>query len=306
MAHCVSDIQVICVGQAVVDCITRGAGEDVFSGSGKPVLRAKDITLRTGGDAVTESFVLSSLGVRSALMCVLGRDIAGDAIMAEAEARGVDTSRISRDIPLSTPVADIIVREDGSRYSVNSLATLLPGYVPSPELVKGARVVSLASLFRAPLDDPKAVLELAKAAKQSGAVLCADTKLPAYRTLALEDMKEVLPLIDYIFPNEREAEHYTGKNTFPEMGKVLLDMGVGHVVIKAGPMGCFAMDEDGSLSLPALPSDVVDTTGAGDNFVAGFITGILDGVSFREMCERGLRQAAESIRHTGGSPALPR
>ncbi len=297
--------RIICLGQAVVDCITRNIvsedGDSAFrpSGSRDPVMMADRIELRTGGDAANEAFVLASMGVKAELMCVLGEDLAGDIVMSEAEKRGVGTDLIVRDSRISTPVADIIVRRDGSRYSVSSNAARLEGYVPDPEAVRGADILSLASIFRAPLDRPEVIRSVVTAAYRSGAVICADTKLPTFVRAGLDDLADVLPMISYIFPNEREAEHYTGKGTLPEMAEAFLKRGVGHVVIKTGADGCFAADAHGSFSLPAEPAEVVDTTGAGDNFVAGFISGLARGADLRECCRLGNLQAAKSLSHPG-------
>ena len=287
--------EIICVGQAVVDCITRGmeTGSD-----GK--MRAESITLNIGGDAINEASVLKGLGRMPGLVCGLGDDAAGQLVLKEAERRGIDTSRITVMPSLVTPVADIIVEKDGSRRSVTSMATLLPGYEVDPAFFKGARAVSFASLFRAPLDEAPVIRRLVRAAKEAGAVVFADTKLPTFRALALDDIEDILPLLDYIFPNEEEAAFYSGKTEIPDMALEFLHKGVGHVVIKRGPLGCYAADRQSGFYLPGRDVKAVDTTGAGDNFAAGFIDAVLKGVSFREACEAGRGQAEESIRHIGG------
>ena len=138
-------VDVICLGQAVVDCITRGAKE--VQGQSL-ALRAESIRLSTGGDAVNESFVLAGMGYKVDLACGLGSDLAGDILLREAKRQGVGVSRIVFPPGLDTPIANLMVSEDGSRRSVNSKATMLEGYIPDPSCVKGARIVSLASLFR--------------------------------------------------------------------------------------------------------------------------------------------------------------
>ncbi|MDO5703438.1 MAG: carbohydrate kinase family protein, partial [Lachnospiraceae bacterium] len=79
---------VVCVGQAVVDCITRDIKDDE-SGLGKTT--AGSITLSTGGDAVNESFALTALGVPTGLVCAAGYDHAGQMLVGEARRRGVIT-----------------------------------------------------------------------------------------------------------------------------------------------------------------------------------------------------------------------
>lgn len=301
-----TEAAVVCIGQAVVDCITRGVAGDPL-GMGKT--RAQSITLNLGGDAVNESFVLSSLGHRAALVCAVGDDLAGRFIMNEAGRRGLETGGMTAVPGLVTPVANMFVKEDGSRSSVTSAASLLPGYTPDEAYVracveKGARIVSFASLFRAPLDRPEIVCRLVRAAHECGAVVCADTKIPTFRSMTLEDLALVLPMIDYIFPNESEAAFLTGlKGNYEEMAEALLKRGIRHVIIKAGEKGLFAADGTSGerFMLPALKVPVVDTTGAGDNLVAGFMDGLLRGNGFRQCCEAGNRAAAKSIGHLGAT-----
>ena len=299
-------VSVVCIGQAVVDCITRGVEGDPL-GMGKT--RAQSITLNLGGDAVNESFVLSSMGRGAALVCAVGDDLAGRFVANEADRRGLETSGVTVVRGLVTPVANMFVKLDGSRSSVTSAASLLPGYTPDPEYVRslvmsGAKIVSFASLFRAPLDHPDVVCRLVRAAHESGAIVCADTKIPTFRSMSLRDLAPVLPMIDYFFPNDTEAAFLTGINgSYEEMAAALIEQGIRHVVIKAGEQGIFAADAERGehFMLPALKVPVVDTTGAGDNLVAGFMDGLLRGADFRECCEAGLEAAALSIQHLGAT-----
>ena len=288
--------EVTCLGQAVIDCIVRGREENSY----KPnVYRAEDIVLSTGGDAVNESFRLASLGHRVRLVCGVGDDLAGNVLIYEAAKRGLDTSFMHVIPGMRTPAANLVVNKDGSRYSVNSTATLLEGYVPSAEDILGSRVVSFASLFRAPLDQKEVVLSLVRAAHEDGAVICADTKLPTFRYLNLDDLQEILPLIDYLFPNEKEAEYYSGKHEYPEMAKAFRERGVKNVILKTGPEGCYADTQEGIFILPPITGKVVDTTGAGDSFVAGFISALLKGQKIRHCLEEALKSAAECVGHMG-------
>ena len=302
--------EVLCIGQAVVDCITRGMENDPL-GMGKT--RADSITLNLGGDAVNEAFVLTSLGRHAGLMCAVGDDLAGRFVMQEASERGVDVSRVSRIPGLVTPVANMFVKQDGSRSSVTSASSMLQGYVPSADHVRecvcgGTRIVSFASLFRAPLDQAPVVIELIRAAHESGAIVCADTKIPTFRTMNLEELAPVLPMVDYIFPNDTEAAFLTGMSDegadYREMADRLLEKGIGHVVIKTGEKGCYAASKGGHFAVPALRVPVVDTTGAGDNLVAGFLDALLDGLGFRDCCESGIRAAAESVQHLGATKQI--
>ena len=74
--------EIVCIGQAVIDCITRGKEEKPHK---KNVYRAENISLNTGGDAINESVILSRLGHRVKLVCGVGDDVAGNLILHEME-----------------------------------------------------------------------------------------------------------------------------------------------------------------------------------------------------------------------------
>ena len=119
-------------------------------------------------------------------------------------------------------------------------------------------------------------------AKENGQIIVADTKLPNFRFLKLEDIKDSLPLIDYITPNEDEARYFSGKEDPEEMADVFLGFGIKNVIIKLGGKGCFFKNEKESFLLPPCNIIAVDATGAGDNFVAGFTSEILRGASNKD------------------------
>ena len=291
--NCRETADVICLGQAVIDCVTRNR---VVNPERPGSSTADSIILRAGGDAVNESIALAGMGRCVLPVFAVGEDAAGELLLRSLEEKGIDTSRVVRMGPsFETPVANIFVEEDGSRSSVSSKAVMLPGFRPSAELIGGGRIVSFCSLFRAPLDDPELLAKLVYAAKAQGSVVCADTKLPLHKKYSLEEFREALAGIDYIFPNESEASFYSGRRDYEKMADVFLSYGVGSVVIKAGREGCFAKNADGFWHIPALPVRAVDTTGAGDYFAAGFISALLDGSSFRECCEAGAASAAGRI-----------
>ena len=146
----------------------------------------------------------------------------------------------------------------------------------------GVRAILLGSLFRAPFDDPEGIRAVLGAAGKRGVPVFADTKLPNFRFLTLDDISDALPLIDYITPNEDEARYYTGQDAPEAMADVFLSYGVRNVVIKLGARGCFFKNAERSLSLPAFAIEAVDATGAGDNFIAGFASELLRGREVRD------------------------
>lgn len=264
---------VICIGMALADVIIRGFNPTPVSASG---YIAESASLNPGGEAVNEAVAAAKLGLKTGIRCALGNDAAGEMVLNELRKHGVDTGIVAR--TPATPVTTMFVREDGSRQSITNQAHRY-NFHPEMELslLSGARALILGSLFRAPFDDPDVIHAVVSGAKAGGQLVVADTKIPNFRFLALEDIRDSLALIDYITPNEDEARHFTGKDEPEEMADVFLDYGVRNAVIKLGSKGCLLKNREMSLRLPAERVRAVDATGAGDNFAAGLVSEILRG-----------------------------
>ncbi len=273
-------MDLVCIGIALVDSIIKGFDPEPVSASG---YRAESGTLNVGGEAVNEAMAAAKLGLRTAILCALGEDAAGDLIVGALRRSGVEVGRIVRFKEHQTPVTTMFVREDGSRKSITNSAHR---FCFHPENYAGrfsdARALMLGSLFRAPFSDPETVHSVLSAAKDAGQLVFADTKLPNFRFLTLDDLRDSLCLIDYITPNEDEARYYSGKEQPEEMADVFLGYGVRNVIIKLGGKGCFFKNAEESLFLPPCDIRAVDATGAGDNFAAGFASEILRGASHLE------------------------
>ena len=172
----------------------------------------------------------------------------------------------------------MFVRDDGTRKSVTNNAHRYNFHPEkTPERFTDAKILVLGSLFRAPFDDPDIIRSVLSSAVKAGQTVIADTKLPNSRFLALDDIRDALPLIDYITPNEDEAKYLTGRQEPEEMADVLLGKGVKNVIIKLGAKGCLLKNSRETFRLPACHIRAVDATGAGDHFVAGFASEILRG-----------------------------
>ncbi|MDO5139443.1 MAG: carbohydrate kinase family protein [Oscillospiraceae bacterium] len=284
----VPKFDLICTGMALVDSIIKGFDPDPISASG---YRADSGSLNVGGEAVNESIAASKLGMHAGILCALGNDGAGDLVENELRKNGVDISLLVRPEGHQTPVTTMFVRDDGGRQSITNRAHTA-NFHPEryTSCFHDTRALILGSLFRAPFDDPEIIFNVVKDAKKAGVLVVADTKLPNFRFLTLDDIRDSLPMIDYITPNEDEARHFTGKENPEEMADVLLGYDVKNVIIKMGGKGCLYRNSGESVMLPAFDIDAADATGAGDNFVAGFVSelirgsAVIDALKFANAC----------------------
>ena len=272
--------KIICIGTALIDSIIRGFDAEPVSASG---YRADSCSLNVGGEAVNEAIALVKLGVSARILCFLSEDGAGRLVEETLRENGVDTSLIIREKSHPTPVTTMFVNADGTRKSITNAAHR---YNFHPErycdCFRQAEAIILGSLFRAPFDDVQIIGDVIAEAKRQGLMVFADTKLPNFRVLSLKDLAPVLPMIDYITPNEDEAGYYSGKEEPEEMADVFLSYGIQNVIIKLGGKGCYFKNHELSIYLPPFEIDAVDATGAGDNFIAGLASELLRGSTIRE------------------------
>ena len=270
-----SRYDIVCIGMAILDSIIKGFDPEPVSATG---FRAESGSINVGGDAVNEAIASAKLGMNTALLCSIGNDPAGNIIADELRRKGVDTGLIIRSDVHPTPITTIFVKEDGNRRSITNNAH---SYNFHPEQYTHAftdtRAIIMGSLFRAPFNDPDVIMKVVSAAADRDAIVFADTKLPNFRKLSLDDISHILPKIDFITPNEDEGKYYTGKDSPEEMADVFLEKGAQNVIIKLGGRGCFFKSHDLSLHVPAYRIDTIDATGAGDNFIAGFASEIIKG-----------------------------
>ena len=271
---------IVFIGTAILDSIIKGFDPEPVSSAG---YRAESGMLSIGGEGVNGSTAAVKLGMDAALLCCLGRDAAGDMIASGLEKHGVCTDLIVRPEGHPTPVTTIFVAEDGNRRSITNNAHKY-NFHPEQYADKftDAKLIVVGSLFRAPFNDPDVVKAVVSAAAAKGVTIIADTKLPNFRILTLDDLADSLPMIDYITPNEDEARYFTGEEEPEKMADVFLQKGIKNVIIKLGGKGCFFKNREMSIFLPAFKVDTVDATGAGDNFLAGFASELIRGSSIRE------------------------
>ena len=292
--------EVLCIGFCCVDVLIRGLGEIDRSREGIP---AEKITMWIGGDAMNEAYVLKHLGNRVKLLTGLADDGAAKFIRAVLDEAGIDYSLSYQMQDSDTTIACPVVFQDAERSIINAGLSDSLRFMIDPATMPKARVVSLASLFMPPLDKPQQVLEVARQAKANGSIVCADM-MWTEGVSNLETFREVWQYIDYFFPNEDEAAKLTGKDDPEEMAKTLLDYGLGCVVIKVGKQGCLATNRKGAILVPPYLVKAKDTTGAGDNFAAGFITGLMDGQDLKNCCRYANAAASIAIQFDGASTGI--
>jgi len=288
---------VVCVGTSCVDVLIRGA--DLSAPFIEETKQAQEVLLSVGGDATNQAIVLQRLGVNVRLLTGFGNDDASRFIQNYLHNAGVDIEHCTISDNIIPSISVVVISPDGQRNFIKAGTDIrFKQYTVDLQAVKNAEIVSLGSLFISPFYTAESIAAVIDAAKSNNALVCADVMMSP-RALGLDDLKEVLPGIDYFFPNEDEARGLTGKTDPDEMADVLLGYGIKNIIIKRGKDGCFVKNSAERFFLPAIGDDAVDTTGAGDNFAAGFIAALLEGRDFRGCCEFAAGTAGVSVQYVG-------
>lgn len=295
-------LDVVCIGVVLVDLPLGPVSSRVFS---QESTMLDDIHLTTGGDAMNEAVILSRLGKKTGLIGQIGRDLLGDYIIQRCTEEGINHKGLVQDEGVRTRINVALIKENGERTFVKSTdgsSGSLPLELVDFDLIRQAKAISLASIFSSKLRDPSLIYEILMVAKKQGLITFADT-VPMKPEETLERLAPSLPLIDYFFANMEEAHQLTGEEEPEQMAAKLLSTGIGHVAIKMGKDGCFLADQRQSIRVPGLPAMVVDTTGAGDNFAAAFISSVLDGKRFEE-CGRFANLVASRSTEAMGATSI--
>lgn len=288
--------EVLCIGIACMDVLVKNV--DLSTPFLNETKSAEQVRVGIGGDAANESIILSRLGHSVQVMCGIGRDNVGKFIENTFMENNVDLTPTIVSDDGESAVNVIMIQKNGERNFINSGVPKAACFKPDIEKIQGVKVVSLASLFLPPFVDAQYLLMTAKKAKEIGAIVCLDVVVS--EDSSFEPYKDALQYVDYVFPNKEEAVKLTGKQELEEMTDVLLGYGIKNVIIKIGKDGCFVKNKDGSYVVPGFHVDqVVDTTGAGDNFAAGLISGILQNKNLKDACKYACGVAGVSIQAQG-------
>jgi len=246
-----------------------------------------DVKVSSGGSAANTASALANFGNRVAFVGGVGKDEYGEMLIKELRKFGVvpfltEGNRSGKAIVLVNSIGDrAILVDPGANDGVNDF----------PE-VKG-KILHLTSFICRTTDAP--FLAQLKAADRFDVVSLDPGMIYAERS----DIWKLIEKCTILLPNAREVEKITGLDYRRGAEKIVNRMKNGVVVVKLGNKGCYATDGKTELRLPAFDVKVIDTTGAGDAFNAGFLHAWLKGYSLEICMKAGNFVAAHSIQHYG-------
>lgn len=285
-------------GDACVDLLVAGTVE-LEVGVEK---LASSMHLVLGGSSSITAFNLSRLGASVTFASVLGDDLFGRFVAEKLAAGGVDLTYLRRTTDVNTGLT-IWHSKDGCRAGVTYAGTiaLLAASDLSDSALRSARHLHIGSYFLQTglhADAPRIFAR----AKQLGLTTSLDCNYDPAETWD-SNLKAVLPHIDAFFPNEDEATKITGAPDAASAARELAKL-ARIAVVKRGAEGAVVATASGEFSLPALKTEVVDTTGAGDSFDAGFLAEFVRGTPLRDCAHAGIVAGARNVGKVGGTAAF--
>ena len=315
-----SSLDIVAIGDAIVDVIattddafierrglpkggmqllTTEQADELYAAMGP----AREIS---GGSAANSMAGAASLGLEVAFVGQVARDQLGDIFEHDMVSLGVRFVTPPLTPPPPTGRCLILVTPDAQR-TMNTCPGASHELTPAaldPDLIRAARVTFLEGYLWGPERPRAAMLEAARIAHSADRTVA----FTLSESLCIGDRREGVrgmieaKTIDVLFGNEDEVRHLTGCS---ELGDCLAELSknVGTVVITRGAQGAIAFEAGQTAQIGATRVDrVIDTTGAGDQFAAGFLAGRCRGRSLKACLDTGAIAAAEVISHFGARP----
>jgi sugar/nucleoside kinase (ribokinase family) len=292
---------IVVIGIHIVDILGRPV-EAIPDGQGIAFL--DEIRMTVAGTGAGTAVDLARLGLQVATVGVVGDDELGRWLRHKMEQEGIDTAGLATDASVPTSATMLPIRPNGERpalHVIGANALLSPDHLDW-DVIARARYLHIGgtSLMERLDGDPTA--EVLRRAQELGVTTSLDLiGVPARDHEAV--FGPCYPHLDHFLPNEEDALMLAGATTRAEAIRFFHDRGVKHTVITLGGEGAsFAEAGRPETVVPAYQVDVVDTTGCGDAFSAGYLTGLAEGRDPLAAVELGV--AAGSCVATGlGSDA---
>ncbi|MGB6371182.1 MAG: ribokinase [Atribacterota bacterium] len=264
-------------------------------------LVSNDFGIFQGGKGANQAIALAKLDVPTFMLGKVGKDTLSDFALSSLKESGVNTTGIAKSQKTSTGSASIWVNAQGQNSIV--IYPGANGEVDEDFIIQHEKFFDDASWLLTQFEVPlKSILLALKFAKKYGLKTVMD---PApVREVSSNDIWE---LLDYLLPNEIELKELTRTENILKAIHTLKSRGVKEVIVKLGKQGAGYEDKSKLITFPATPvGKVIDTTGAGDCFIAGFLYGMIQWENIPRAIKIANLTASYSIQKKGAAISFPK
>lgn len=282
-----SQTQITCAGSAVFDILAKSSGELPIG-----VLGLVDtFSTAEGGPALRTGRVLAGMGIETRLIIPVGDDIFGRSFRQTVPAPHLHVEFVDSPFPTSTSM--VFVDREGERTMMHNIgadasitAEVVEGGPQAPFLHVGGALVLPG------LDDPDGapLAGLFERARSAGIHTSLD--LVHDSTGRWERVVPALRFADLFVPSLIEVQSITGVEDPAAAASALRELGVRFAIVTDGPRGAWVDHDDFVGHIPAFKVDTIDTTGAGDAFTGGVLTGLIHGLGAHEAARLGAAMGA--------------
>lgn len=271
------------------------AGETVFG---------EKFKIGPGGKGSNQGVAAHRAGADVKIITKLGHDVFGELALNFYKENGISTEYILMDEEMGTGIALICVDQKTKQNQILVVPAACTNFTPE-NMEKIRPYIVEADILLVQFEVNMDALEQAITMAKDAGVTVVLNPAPARKV-----PRELLAKVDYITPNEVEAETLTGVAVKDEAGaqraaEVFHSWGISGVVITMGKNGVYASDGTTAKMVPAYQVECVDTTGAGDAFNGGFVTALSEGKNLFEASVFGNALASLAVQKFGTAPSMP-
>jgi len=273
--------------------------------TGETVL-GHDHVIGPGGKGSNQAVAAAKAGGKVSFISKIGNDQYGEKALKMYKETDIDYSNVIVSEEYATGAAGIMVNKQTGENAINVVPGAA-GKITKKDIDKASSTIERSLIFLTQLEAPIEVAEYAIEIASSYKVTTILNPAPATK---LQD--KTLSLVDYFTPNETEASFYVNHKVESQQdakkaANQLLDRGIKNVIITLGDKGAYYASAEESFHVDAfdLSDKVVDTTGAGDGFVAGFAVGLTEGKSIKKAIQFANALAGLSTTKIGTAQSMP-
>jgi sugar/nucleoside kinase (ribokinase family) len=274
---------VACIGILVSDVIVKTIESIPERGKLSSV---DSINMFSGGCAMSAAIDMAIIGGNVALLGKIGDDGFGMFLKYTLEKYGVNTEGLVVGEGSSTSASVVLVDGTGERsflHCQGANAEFCESNI-NWKVVENSKIVFVAGTMLMPSFDGEPCARVLKKARELGKYTVLDTAWDS-KGRWMNVLKPCMEYIDLFMPSYDEAVKFSGRDNLYDIAEVFFNLGVKTVVIKTGGNGCYireTRDCEGYVLPTYTNIKPVDTTGAGDSFCAGFLSGMMRDFSLRE------------------------
>jgi sugar/nucleoside kinase (ribokinase family) len=259
-------MNVITMGAHILDVLVRPVSDIP---PGQETALVEQIRMTAAGTAAGTALTFAKLGAAVRTAGAIGTDPAGDVLLSLLSSVGIDIGLVVRKPDVPTSMSVLPIRPNGERPSLHLLGANLAYTLEDVDWDAVAAADHL-HLGGAELLGPDFSSRILRHAKENGVTTSVDLIAPGGMG-TFDIIAPAMAYTDYLLPNEDQVLGFTGAADLADGCRRLLDAGAGLLAVTCGADGALIVDREGTQQVPAFTVDVVDTTGCGDAFSAGFV-----------------------------------